>query len=447
MLERVLVRLDAQGAAMEDGGLSLQIAERAMPPHLLDVVRERLPERFQEAFKALIVSEKYEAAWRELQIASQERMAALLGSVKEDTTALRAGQSVLQEKADVIDTKVDEILRLVAVKAVDEGRLTETEARAATAEAAAEEWKKKYLELVRQNPSLDDLLRAGDLEAAAERKRGQIERQKEEQAKSYFELGQIEELRFDYAKAADAFGAAWRLKDDPEYGFRYAYAAQRQNRFAEAIETSERLRGRLIKPADLSALLNNLAMMYQSTQRFADAEGAYKEALAIYRELGLQGPAYLPEVATALDNLGGFYRSLQQFEEAEKHHVEALKIRRELEARSPGAYQPQIAASLNNLAIVYNDVQRLTDAERAYSESLAIYRELAVKNPEEHLPNVATMLNNQALFYSGTGRPTDAEKTYEEALKIRRELAAKNPEAYLPDVAVALNNLGTLYSG
>jgi tetratricopeptide (TPR) repeat protein len=64
--------------------------------------------------------------------------------------------------------------------------------------------------------------------------------------------------------------------------------------------------------------LNNVAILYSVTQRQAEAEGAYKEALAIRRDLAAQNPeAYRPDVAMTLHNVAYLYSATQRLAEAE----------------------------------------------------------------------------------------------------------------------------------
>jgi tetratricopeptide (TPR) repeat protein len=65
-------------------------------------------------------------------------------------------------------------------------------------------------------------------------------------------------------------------------------------------------------------------------RRFEEAEGAFREALGIYRRLAEEKPqVYEPYVAT-LNNLGNVLRDLRRLEEAEGAYREALGIRRRL---------------------------------------------------------------------------------------------------------------------
>ena len=81
------------------------------------------------------------------------------------------------------------------------------------------------------------------------------------------------------------------------------------------------------------------------THRFGDAENAYKEALAVLRDLAAQNPAaYRPDLANTLSNLGNYVNAeTHRFGDAENAYKEALAILRDLAAQNPAAYRPDLA--------------------------------------------------------------------------------------------------------
>src|SRR5439155_691694 len=112
------------------------------------------------------------------------------------------------------------------------------------------------------------------------------------------------DLRFAWRDAMEGYREAWRLDRNPEYGFQYAYFAQKQNRFSEAIAAYKELLSADTDAAQIATTLNNLAVLYRATQRMKEAETAYQEALSIRRRLAEANPdAYLPNVAMTLNNL------------------------------------------------------------------------------------------------------------------------------------------------
>jgi tetratricopeptide (TPR) repeat protein len=157
----------------------------------------------------------------------------------------------------------------------------------------------------------------------------------------------------------------------------------------------------------------------------------YEQALTIAREIF---PATDNDLAVSLNNLAELYRSQGRWAEAEPLYDEALKICRELFGDRPNN---DLAASLNNLALLYRSQGRWAEAEPLYDEALKIRRELFAERPNNDL---AASLNNLALLYASQGRWAEAEPLYDEALKIQRELFGDRPNN---DLAASLNNLGS----
>jgi tetratricopeptide (TPR) repeat protein len=195
----------------------------------------------------------------------------------------------------------------------------------------------------------------------------------------------------------------------------------------EALGICERVLGP-VHPKVASAL-NNLALLYKLTSRYAEAEFLYRRALAV-NEKSL-GPAH-PDVAINLNNLAGLYQYTGRYAEAETLYKRALAI--DEKSRTPE--QPDVANRLNNLAGLYETTGRYAEAEPLYKRALAV-NEKALGT--EH-PYVAAALNNLAGLYKTTGRYAEAEPLYKRALAINEK--ALGPEH--PDVATNLNNLAEL---
>ena len=183
---------------------------------------------------------------------------------------------------------------------------------------------------------------------------------------------------------------------------------------------------------DLATSLNNLAGLYESQGRWAEAEPYYDEALVIYRELFGDRPNN--SLATSLNNLAGLYKSQGRWAEAEHYYDEALAIRRELFGNRPNN---SLAASLNNLAGLYKSQGRWAEAEPYYDEALAIYRELFGDRPNSEL---ATSLNNLAKLYRVQGRWAEAEPLYVQALEMLDQSLGTNH----PNTQIVRNNLEIL---
>jgi tetratricopeptide (TPR) repeat protein len=183
-----------------------------------------------------------------------------------------------------------------------------------------------------------------------------------------------------------------------------------------------------VNHADYGGALNNLARVYMAQGKYADAEGLFKRALAIYEKT--QGPDR-PNVAHVLTGLAAVYADQGKYADAEGTLKRALTIYE----KARGVSQRAVANTLSNLAIVYTEQGKYADAEPLYQRSLAI-REKALG--KDH-PDVAESLYNLANAYDRQGKYADAERLYKRALAIYKQ-------ANHPDLSNALWGLASLDS-
>lgn len=175
--------------------------------------------------------------------------------------------------------------------------------------------------------------------------------------------------------------------------------------------------------------LNNLASLFQETNRLAEAEPMYRRALQIDETHFGSGH---PRVASHLNNLAQLLRLTDRLPEAESLMRRALEI----DIASFGRQHPQVAIRLNNLAQLLHDKHRLVEAELLMREALTI--DEASFGPVH--PHVSRDLNNLAQLFIATNRRTEAEPLLRRGLQI--EQVSKGEEH--PHVATLLNNLATL---
>jgi len=116
--------------------------------------------------------------------------------------------------------------------------------------------------------------------------------------------------------------AAWKRENQA------GLAAYKQGKYAEstrhlkaALQAAESF-GATDKR--FAASLNNLAMLYRSQGRYAEAEPLYKRAFAIWEKT--LGPEH-PYTAQSLDNLAELHLAQGQYREAETLFKQALAIK------------------------------------------------------------------------------------------------------------------------
>ena len=180
---------------------------------------------------------------------------------------------------------------------------------------------------------------------------------------------------------------------------------------------------------DVAIRLNNLAQLFQATNRMAEAEPLMRRALAIDEKS--YGPDH-PDVATDLNNLASLLWATNRLREAEPLMRRALAI----PEASYGPDHPDVAIRLNNLAQLLQATNRMAEAEPLMRRALAIDE----KSYGPDHPRVATELNNLAQLLQDTNRLGEAEPLMRRALAIHE--ASYGPDH--PVVAADLNNLASL---
>jgi tetratricopeptide (TPR) repeat protein len=98
--------------------------------------------------------------------------------------------------------------------------------------------------------------------------------------------------------------------------------------------------------------------------KYKEAEKLWKAGLEAAESFGTQDPRY----ATSLNNLALLYQTQGRYADAEPFHKHALRSRE----KALGTDHPDVAQSLNNLAELYRAQARYGDAEPLHKRSLGI---------------------------------------------------------------------------
>jgi tetratricopeptide (TPR) repeat protein len=155
----------------------------------------------------------------------------------------------------------------------------------------------------------------------------------------------------------------------------------------------------------------SLGSLFWRTGRTAEAETAYREALAIVcAQGGRRGEG-------ALSGLGLVLSSQGRLAEAKEYLERSLAICREISDREGEA------AARVNLGIVYQCQGRLADAKEQHEQSLAICREMG------HLQGEARATGNLGIVYQSQGRIDEALKFKQRYLALSREIGYREGEA------------------
>jgi CHAT domain-containing protein/tetratricopeptide (TPR) repeat protein len=242
----------------------------------------------------------------------------------------------------------------------------------------------------------------------------------------------VEALKLE-AAARVRFGEVHPNYGNALYNLGLVYAAQ--GKYAQAEEAYKRalaIRENALGKdhPDVADTLDNLAIVYEALGKYADAEGLSKRALAIREKTAGQNP--LP-LARNLNNLATVYEAQGKYIDAEKLYKRALTIKE----KALGADKPTVAATLDNLALVYEEQGRYADAEVLSKRALAIYEKALGKDNLD----VADNLNNLALVYQAQGKYIDAEGLHKRALAIKEKAIGADH----PNFAATLTNLASVY--
>jgi CHAT domain-containing protein/tetratricopeptide (TPR) repeat protein len=182
---------------------------------------------------------------------------------------------------------------------------------------------------------------------------------------------------------------------------------------------------------DTGNLLSQLGNLYREDGRFAEAETALKQAVAI-QERG-RSPNF--ELAQALNNLSGVYLNQQMFPEAENLFKRSLSIYEKLPAGKPRDIWR--GNGINNLAVLYGmeanaraGSGETEQANLAYDKTISMINEamsLWSKAFGPSHPNIAALLQNRGEAFAKKKQFDLAEQDFRGSLKLKLQFwAAKN---------------------
>jgi tetratricopeptide (TPR) repeat protein len=165
---------------------------------------------------------------------------------------------------------------------------------------------------------------------------------------------------------------------------------------------------------------NNLGVLLRAQRQPADAERAFEKVLEILdsEALGRLGKSaseptqYLrlqQQRARAWNNLGVMRNQTDRFPDAEKAFREAIAIKQTLADRFPSVpqYRRDLAASLNNLGIALMVAKRSDEAHSAYQKAIQLYERLSVDSPGGvlHAVELAGTYSNVGRLIVDQGQP------------------------------------------
>jgi tetratricopeptide (TPR) repeat protein len=205
-----------------------------------------------------------------------------------------------------------------------------------------------------------------------------------------------------------------------------------QARYAEAASLYERalaVNDKLAGPLGSSAipLLNGIALLDYNVAEYARARQSLERAISIIEASHGENTA---DAATTFATLGALLEAQGNAREAETWFLRALKIRELLF----GQADPVVADTRVGLALVYRRENRLAEAADLDVSAIAAYEE---RHEAKSLPSA---LNNLGRIRAEQGRSKEAEQLFRRAIALwERQLGPTHP-----NVAAGLTSLGLL---
>ena len=167
---------------------------------------------------------------------------------------------------------------------------------------------------------------------------------------------------------------------------------------------------------------------FSKDNRFAEAEAQYRKAIAEAKQFGPNDT----RLANSLNNLAALYQTQGKYAQAELLFKQSLEY---LE-RAIGPQHPLLATALTKLAWLYYATAQYDLAEPLYRRSLTIIEKTS--GPEH--PSAAEVLNNLAGLLTVRGSYAEAEPLFLRSLTIRE----KRYGAQHPEMVVCLRNYAEL---
>ena len=169
----------------------------------------------------------------------------------------------------------------------------------------------------------------------------------------------------------------------------------------------------IAKDPNLAQAYNNPSLLLDDLGRAAEAEDAYRQAIALYEQVN-----DLPHHAAAYNNLGVVLDDLCRAAEAEDAYRQAIALYGQVNNL------PHHAAAYTNLGNLLAEQGRAAEAEDAYRQAIALYGQV------NDLPHQAAAYNNLSNLLRTSGRA-------KEALPLLETLAEITPEDFAPWLGMA----------
>ncbi len=173
--------------------------------------------------------------------------------------------------------------------------------------------------------------------------------------------------------------------------------------------------------ADTLLSMSNLASIYENQNRHSKAESIFINILKIQKSVLDNEDQFALRTMYTMYNLANLYKNTGRIEKAEPLYIKTL----DNQIRFLGEEHPGTLQTMNRLAIMYKQQGRYDEAKPLLIKTLEIrMRLLGVEHPDTLLT-----MSSLANLYKDLGHYNDAEPLYIKVLNIRRRvLGNKNPD-------------------
>jgi serine/threonine protein kinase len=233
--------------------------------------------------------------------------------------------------------------------------------------------------------------------------------------------------------------------------------ADAEEAYRKALALQEKLRDEapdhLKYGLDLALTHANLALLLGQRAKPAEAEKHYRKALDLRAKLAADFP-FEPRCRQALAlshvGVGLWLNKMGKGPEALTHHCQALEILDELVVAFPGApgYRHDLATSHTFLGDLMRDQRKFAKAEAHYGQALAILRKLTDDFPSvhEYRHQFGRAQFGLAAVLLHLDKRTEAQEALRHTLEIQQKLVDQLPNVplYQMELADTYNSLGLL---
>jgi serine/threonine protein kinase len=266
------------------------------------------------------------------------------------------------------------------------------------------------------------------------------------------EMGETEKARAEYDRARSIF-AELAAGHPQVHKYREALAVSQYNlgnaleaqhrtaeaeaAYRQALAVIERLRAEVDKPGyrrHLAAIHTNLGAMFSGLNKHREAAGDYRRAIAILEKLVDEVPSdreYLLNLASARGNLANAFNELGEDDQALALYRQAIaaKVRLVELDRTNREYRDSLAMSQNNLGTLLEGRGDRTGAEAAYREARTLWAQLAAdfRGIPDYRHQLAQSYFNRGNLLRRDNQPVEAMAAYRQAVGILETLTGEFP--------------------